>query len=210
MEALEEAVKSYQDQLTVTVAQYLHNRGVSQDLARTFRLGVVSDPLPGHGKFRGMLTVPYLDKDGCPLTLRFRCLENHNHRDFFHGKYNSIKDDPSRVFNIKAIFDATDEIHITEGEFDAMILTKVGLNAIAIPGAHGWQWHHRRMLAGFSRVYVWGDPDDAGAEFVTKVTASMRTARGVPLKAGDVTETYLAGGAAAVLALIGRQEGQEA
>ena len=206
MEALEVAVASYQSQLTVGAAKYLRNRGVDQELATTFRLGIVTDPVPGHGRFRGMLAIPYLDKDGHPLTIRFRCLQQHDHRAVhFSGKYSSMKDDPSRVFNIKAIFDAKDEIHIAEGEFDAMILNKVGLPAVAIPGAHGWQYHHRRMLAGFSRVYVWGDPDDAGAEFVTKVVASMRTARGVGLKVGDVTETYLQGGAEALYALIQRE-----
>ena len=205
MEAMEEAVRSYQDQLTVGAVRYLHGRGIDRAVADTFRLGIVTNPTPGHGKYRGMLAIPYLDRNGHPLTVRFRCLQEHDHRAAFHGKYNSMTDDPARVFNIKAIFDAKDEIHITEGEFDAMILTKVGLHAVAIPGAHGWQYHHRRMLAGFSRVYVWGDPDDAGAGFVTKVTASMRTAKGVNLKVGDVTETYLASGAEALLALIKRE-----
>jgi DNA primase len=205
MEALETAVRSYQAQLTLGAAQYLHNRGVDPRVATTFRLGSVTDPVPGHGKYRGMLAIPYLDKDGHPLTVRFRCLQKHDHRAYDHGKYNSMKDDPSRVYNISAIHTAIDEIHIAEGEFDAMILNKIGLPAVAIPGAHGWQYHHRRMLAGFSRVFVWGDPDDAGAEFVTKVVASMRTAKGVGLKTGDVTETYLQGGAEALLALINRK-----
>ena len=205
MEALETAVQSYQDQLTLPAAQYLHHRGISREVATTFRLGCVTDPIPGHGRYRGMLAIPYLDRDGHPLTVRFRCLQEHDHRANGHGKYNSMKDDPSRVYNIKAIFDAKDEIHITEGEFDTMILTKIGLPAVAIPGAHGWQYHHRRMLAGFSRVFVWADPDDAGAEFMTKVMASMRTARGVSLKVGDVSETYMQGGADALLALINRE-----
>lgn len=202
MEALEEAVSRYQGAVTEDAAKYLHARGIGRQEALTFRLGVVADAAPGHGRFTGMLAIPYLDKEGAPLTVRFRCLEQHDHRAAFHGKYNSLKDDPSRVFNIKAIFDADDTIHITEGEFDAMVLTKIGLPAVAIPGAHGWKFHHRKMLAGFSRIYVWGDPDDAGAEFISKVTGQMHTARGVVLKAGDVTETFLAGGAAALHELV--------
>lgn len=205
MEALELAVASYESQLTVDAAKYLRNRGVDREVALTHRLGIATDPVPGHGKYRGMLAIPYLDKDGHPLTMRFRCLQEHDHRMNGHGKYNSIFEDPSRVYNISAIHTAKDEIHIAEGEFDAMILNKVGLPAVAIPGAHGWQYHHRRMLAGFSRIYCWGDPDDAGAEFVTKVVASMRTAKGVSLKVGDVTETYLQGGAEALYALIKRE-----
>lgn len=206
MESLEEAVALYQGAVTAEAARYLQARGIGQAEARTFRLGVVGEPAPGHSRFRGMLCIPYLDKAGRPLTVRFRCLEEHDHRAFFHGKYNSLKDDPSRVYNISSIFAAKDEIHISEGEFDAMVLNKVGLPAVAIPGAHGWKYHHRKMLAGFSRVYVWGDPDDAGAEFVAKVTSQMNTARGVLLRDGDVTETYLAGGADALRELVKREE----
>jgi len=58
------------------------------------------------------------------------------------------------------------------------------------------------MLAGFSRIYVWGDPDDAGAAFMQRVCKALRQAKAVNLRDGDVTETYLAGGADALLALI--------
>lgn len=129
-------------------------------------------------------------------------MEPHEHRDYGHGKYMSMVDEPSRVFNIKAIHDADDEIHVCEGEFDAIVLTKVGLPAVAIPGTQAWKNHHRRMLAGFSRVWVWGDPDDAGAEFTQRLTRAMRQAKGVRLREGDVTDTYLAGGADALLTLI--------
>jgi DNA primase len=108
----------------------------------------------------------------------------------------SIPDDPTRVFNIGAIHRAGDEIHVTEGEFDAIILNAIGLPAVAIPGANGWRAHHRRMLAGFSRVWVWGDPDDAGAQFTQKVTRSLKQAKGVRLSA-DINDTYIANGKSA-------------
>lgn len=206
-EAVEEAVSSYQAAVTADAARYLHARGIDRATAATFRLGVVADPRPGHERFRGFLAIPYLDKNGQALTMRFRCLAEHNHRDFAHGKYMSLPHDPARVFNVGAIHRAGDTIEVTEGEFDSMILTKLGLYAIAIPGATGWRGHHRRMLAGFNRVRVWGDPDDAGADFTNAVMRSLpRSAQGMRLKGGDVTETYMAGGADAVLALIKEQE----
>ncbi|MEU8621443.1 toprim domain-containing protein [Streptomyces sp. NPDC048623] len=149
-----------------------------------------------------MLAIPYLDKGGKPLTIRFRCLQEHNHRDFFHGKYNTIKDDIPRMYGIDAIHQAGDTIDITEGELDRAILRKLGLFAVAAPGANMWQGRHRRMLAGFSKVRVWGDPDEAGAEFSSKICRQLRTAQAMRLRVGDVTETYLAGGAEAVLSLI--------
>lgn len=201
-EALEEATSTYQAAVTPAVAAYLRGRGFSRELAATFRVGVVADPLPGHGPFRGFLAIPYLDQHGKPLTIRFRCIAEHNHRDHGHGKYMTMADDPPRMFNVGAIHRASDTIHVTEGELDAMTLESVGLPAVAIPGANLWKPHHRRMLAGFSRVWVWGDPDDAGAELVAKIGRSLRQSRGVKLRGGDVNETYLAGGPEALLELV--------
>ncbi len=193
-EALEEATASYQAALTADAARYLAARGIGQAEVDTFRLGVVGDPHPGHARYRGMLAIPYLDRDGHPLTIRFRCLEDHNHRDFGHGKYNTLPDDPPRLYGVDSIHAAGDEIHLTEGELDRIILCKVGWHAVASPGSEMWFGRHRRMLAGFSRVWVWGDPDDAGAKFTNKVCRSLRSAKGVRLRIGDVTETYLHGG----------------
>lgn len=202
-EVVEEATASYQAALTRDAAVYLHARGITEDVASTFRLGSVLDPFPGHGKFAGFLSIPYLDANGKALTIRFRCIGEHDHRQYGHGKYMSISHDPARVFNIGAIHRADDEIHVCEGEMDAITLNQIGLPAIAIPGATGWRNHHRRMLAGFSRVWVWGDPDDAGAQFTQKIVASMRQAKGVRLDGRDVNDTYKAGGAKALLALLG-------
>lgn len=41
------------------------------------------------------------------------------------------------------------------------------------------------------KVWVWADPDDAGAELTTKVCRSLRGSKGVRLRDGDVTDTYL-------------------
>lgn len=199
-EMLEEAVASYQEHMTPEAASYLLKRGIGRDEALAFRLGVVVDPAPGHEKYRGMLAIPYLGRDGQPLTVRFRCMVEHNHRDYFHGKYNTIKDDIPRMFNIGAIHRAGEEIHVCEGELDAIILNKLGLPAVAIPGANMWFGRHRRMLAGFNRVWVWSDPDDAGAELLGKITRALKSAKAVRLRA-DVTDTYLAHGAEHVLSL---------
>jgi hypothetical protein len=200
---LEEAVSSYQAAVTADVARYLLARGIGKAEAATSRLGVVADPYPGHGRYAGMLAIPYLDRHGRPLTIRFRCLENHDHRAHFHGKYNTLPDDPPRLYGIDSVHQAGREIHLTEGELDRTVLRKVGWPAVGAPGSEMWFGRHRRMLAGFSRVWVWGDPDDAGAKFITKVCRSLRSARAVRRsRFGDVTETYMAGGEAALHALV--------
>ncbi|MCZ4086231.1 MULTISPECIES: toprim domain-containing protein [Streptomyces] len=163
-------------------------------------------PFPGHEKYRGMLSIPYLDRNDAPLTIRFRCLQDHDHRTFGHGKYNTIKDDPPRMYGVGSVHKADSVIEVTEGELDRIILEKLGLHAVAIPGASIWQGRHRRMLAGFNRVRIWGDPDDAGAEFTARICRALRSAKGMRLRAGDVTETYVQEGAEALLGLIKEDE----
>ncbi|MEV1109907.1 toprim domain-containing protein [Micromonospora sp. NPDC049751] len=198
---MEEATSAYQGQLTADVARYLLARGIGQEEAVTARLGVVLDPLPGHGRFQGWLSIPYLNKDGKPVQIRFRCLQEHDHRALGHGKYLTVAGEQARMYGIDSIHQAGDEIHVTEGELDRVILRhKLGVHAVAAPGAKNWKGRHRRMLAGFSRIWVWGDPDDAGAEFTQRVTRALRQAKGINLKQGDVTDTYLAGGTEALLA----------
>lgn len=216
-EALETAVARYEEAFTADAARYLEARGIASEVADMFRLGVVDDPLPGHNKFSGWLAIPYLRRDGQPLSIRFRCINpacgvlyrrklpgdpKEHHEGHGKRKYMSMQDEPARVFNVGAIHRATDTIHVAEGEFDAMVLETIGLPAVAIPGASGWAAHHRRMLAGFRRVHVWGDPDDAGADFINRVCRSMRQARGVQLRIGDVSDTYLEYGPSGLLQLI--------
>lgn len=193
METLEEAVCKYEAGMTVEAAQYLLGRGLSQETVRTHRLGVVVDPMPGHEAFRGMLAIPYL-LDGNPVGLRFRCFtcsgEHHG-----HGKYMQPSGTRLGVYGVDSIHDAAHVLHVTEGEFDRLILVQAGMPAVGFPGASTFRGHHGRMLAGFNRIWVWGDPDGAGAEFIQKVTNRLpRSARGVKLRVGDVTDTFLAGG----------------
>jgi DNA primase len=207
-EALEEAVTIYHRAVSHDVAavEYLIGRGLTKETVDTFRLGVVSDAQPGHGRQVGKLAIPYLHPKGYPLTVRFRCFEDHDHREYGHGKYMSLPDDPARMFNVPAIHEAESVIHVTEGEFDAIMLTQLGYHAVAIPGANNWKPRHRVMLSGFSRVWVWGDRDDAGAEFVNKVTRSLRQARGVQLPHGDVSDVYLTEGADAIQEIVESHE----
>lgn len=190
---MEEATSVYQAQLTLHAELYLASRGLTDEAVAGSRLGVVEDPMPGHERYRGRLAIPYLSADGHPVDIRFRCLEDH--KCVGHGKYETRADHPARVYNVGAITQADDVIHVAEGELDTIILNQIGLPAIGLPGAANWSGKHRRLLAGFSRVWVWGDPDEAGAGLVNKVCQSLHSAKGVRLADGDVNESLLLHGA---------------
>ena len=206
---LEMAVKRYEEALTVEAARYLLARGVTKETAGINRLGVVDDPEPSHWNYQGMLSIPYLGPDDKPVAIRFRCMKDHNHREHGHGKYNSLTGAPNRLYNVRQIVaQAAGEdgiIHLTEGEFDAMILTQCGFPAVAAPGAKSWLPRHTAMLAGFEQVYIWGDPDEAGAQFVQEVERALRgSAQPIRLTSGDVNETFLEGGTDALHAAFER------
>lgn len=191
-------MQSSQEQLTADGAEWLWDRGVDVREVDTYRLGEVVDPPPGFSKYKGMICIPYLGLDGLPKQVRFRCPQAHDHSAHYHGKYMSMKDDPPRIFNVKAIQRAGSVIHVAEGEFDAIILNKCRMNAVAIPGASLFQGRHREMLKGFNTIYLWADPDDAGVEMSRRLQSMLRNVVHVPLKSGDVTDTYKEGGETAL------------
>lgn len=200
IETLETATARYQAAVDLREMDYLMERGLSGQTLDTFRLGVASDPLPEHKWYRGMIAIPYI-VDGKPVQMRFRCIEDHEHTG--HGKYNTMLGDPARMFNVDALSWAQSEIHVTEGEFDAMVLCQLGLPAVAVAGVNSFKKHHARMLAGFNRIYAWGDPDEAGTGFIQMLRQRFpRSAVGAQSELGDVTETYLRGGEEAVFACI--------
>lgn len=191
--------------------EYLDSRGIDQDTSDGFGLGVVTDPIPEHDYLDGWLSIPYRNPRGDVTKIRFRCIEDHGGescRDLGHGKYLDVTGERQMVFNAGAILTADDELSITEGEMDCMILTQLGLPAIAFPGAKSWHPHHKRMLAGFPYVYIWADPDEAGREFADRVRDDLPHARIVPLRDGDVGETFLAGGVDAINEALDRLEGR--
>jgi len=110
---------------------------------------------------------------------------------------------PTRLFNIRDIHSASDTICITEGELDAVILSQCGLKAIGVSGANSWKRHHPRMMAGFEKVYIFGDGDKAGTEFAKQVNASLDNGVRVALPENmDVNDFYLKNGVSALLGLM--------
>lgn len=165
---------------------YLLARGIDRATALKFRLGVVSDP---SSEYQGRLAVPSLGFDGHPYNIRFRTMNDQT------PKYLGMPGFETRLFNVRAIREADDEIHITEGELDAVVLDQCGLSAVGVCGANSWKRHHPRMFSGFTRVYVWGDGDKAGGEFARKVYDSMTSVTMIKMKSGmDVTDLFLAEG----------------
>lgn len=198
-----QAASQYQRDLAVhTDAQaYLESRGFTEQVAQQFQLGVVTSPLVGHERYRGRLAIPYLTPAG-PVNFRFRCLEQHGCSEAGHGKYLGLEGLETNLYNVGDLKKTGDAVAVCEGELDAITLSMSGIPAVAVPGASSWKKHYRLCLEDFTRVYAFGDADDAGKSLNKKLIESVRA---VPVrlpKGEDCNSLYLTGGADALKRLI--------
>lgn len=171
--SLERSTETYQSQLDDAARAYLAGRALGPHAIATHRLGVVRDPRPGDERFLGRLAIPYLGPKGNVYGTTYRCMGDHDCKELEHPKYDRPAGIPGRMFNTVALTAPTDYIFVTEGEIDCMSITECGWPAVGMPGANGWRPHHARMLAGFSKVILLADPDEAGSKFASSFTRSL-------------------------------------
>lgn len=194
-ETMERATKQYESDVA-QIADYLRGRGIDGATAKKFRLGYVASPIIGHEQYRNRLAIPYITPAGV-VDIRFRCVEDHACKDYHHPKYLSQPGHRTRLFYTSSIMSATDTIAIVEGELDAVILNKIGIPAVGVPGAQGWQGdYYPRIFSDFQNILVFGDGDEAGQNFARAVVKSLEDATIIDIPTGmDITDLYLAFGA---------------
>jgi len=166
-ELLGQASKKY-NQNIYQAEDYLKSRGITMEVARLARLGVVVEPEVGHEIYQGRLSIPYVTKSGV-VDLRFRSLN-----PAVEPKYMGLTGADTKMYNVLDVERAGDFIAICEGELDTLTLSAcVGIPCIGVPGANSWKKHYTRLLADFERVYVFADGDQPGKEFATSLSREL-------------------------------------
>jgi 5S rRNA maturation endonuclease (ribonuclease M5) len=181
------------------------------DRTERFKLGYVTDPLPGHEMFRGMIAIPYLRPGGLVASIRFRCIreeckamgegdfsskENHE----FHGKYNTVAGDRPRMYNTEDLVTSQDIIAICEGEMDTITAHLCGIPSVGIPGVQLWKKHFREPFLGYEAVFILADGDEPGRNFAAALKKDLPNGRIIPMPSGeDVNSLALANGKEALL-----------
>ena len=89
------ATQQYASQID-KAKEYLLTRQLSVEEARTFHLGVVVDPLPGHEQFTGRLAIPYITPSGV-VDIRFRAMHGED------PKYMGMAGAETTMFNLSLI-----------------------------------------------------------------------------------------------------------
>lgn len=193
-----EAAKLYQSQYQNSPAQeYLTARGLDEGAGR-FLPGHVGDSVKtGHERYRDHLVIPYLRPAGIKFisTVRFRCIRDECVKDsdgayFFlkgqkeqhdhHGKYQSLPADHPRLYNTSALITSSSYVAISEGEFSSWAVELDGIPSVAIQGVSAWKDHFDRAFAGYERVFILGDGDEAGQKMNEKL--AERLPNGVPIQ----------------------------
>ena len=166
-ELLGRATQKYAESIHLA-EDYLAKRGITREVARACRLGVVSEPEAGHEQYKGRLSIPYITKTGV-VDLRFRSLD-----PAVEPKYMGMVGSDTRMYNVLDIERAGDWIGVCEGELDTLTMSRlVGIPCVGVPGANSWKKHYTRLLADFERVFVFADGDAPGREFAASLAREL-------------------------------------
>jgi len=206
LRSLEKAVTKYAGSLSLATS-YLQGRGIGEETARAWRLGVVASPEPGHETAVGRLCIPYVNRVGV-IALKFRCMQDHNCKAEGCVKYTQPMGQEVYLFNVLAADGDGETIHITEGELDCVVLSEVLAEpVVGVPGVNNWKPHAHWHFKGWPRVLIWGDGDQAGTDFARHLRKEIANAEIVPMPSRhDVTSLYLEAGAEAIKQLVGTDE----
>ncbi|WP_327294434.1 toprim domain-containing protein [Streptomyces sp. NBC_01197] len=195
-----EAAKTYWEQFKGSPADlYLQARGLEEGVS-THLPGFVGSARTGHERYRDHLVIPYLRPAGSKFTatIRFRCVRDECVKDidgsyFFlkgekeqheqHSKYQSLPGDKPRLYNTSALIQPSAYVAIAEGEFSAWAVELDGVPTAAVQGVSAWKDHFDNSFAGYEKVFILGDGDEAGRKMTEKL--AERLPNGVPIDLPD-------------------------
>ncbi|MGR6088933.1 toprim domain-containing protein [Brevibacterium sp. CSND-B09] len=190
-------------------------RGLSLETIEQFKLGVVSESDEEYGHLAGYLSIPYITP-----TSPTEWWQNYVDLRFRRGpempdtapKYRTLPGHPTRLFATTTLANPSDYIVIVEGEVDAMTLIQCGIPAVGVPGVKAWKPYYKNIFAGFERVYILADKDEAkddaevgvGERFAEEVARAVPNPKVIVVPdGGDTNGFYLKHGAAELRGLIG-------
>lgn len=210
MTFFEVAASQYQKDLSGdTYAQgYLKGRGIGPEIAGTFRLGVVRNPLLSHERFGGRLCIPYITPSGV-VTFAFRCLENHVCKETIVGrrkdgsprycpKYTAPDGMERTLYNVLDFKKDSQAVYVCEGELDTLTLSACGFPAIGLPGVSQWKPYFTLPFRDYTQILCVADGDDAGYKLGRFLSGELKARILRPPVGQDVNSIYSQGGVHAV------------
>lgn len=154
-------------------AAYLNSRGITEEVARAFGLGVVTDT----DSFLGRLSIPYQTPSGV-VDIKYRCIDpaHGDHHGLSCPKYGKESGLGVHLFNGRALIGNAQRVVLTEGEMDAIAVQSLaGYPAVGYPGVDTWQKqeHWRLCFDSVAEVVIIADGDDPGRKAAERVENSF-------------------------------------
>ena len=189
---LTEAAEKYCNSLTPQAASYLEARGITAEVAHTFRLGSVVEPSAGHEHAVGRLSIPYLTPAGV-VGIKFRSIDDTT------PKYLWPSGQKIGLYNVLDLRRYSDTIAICEGEIDTIVASGiVGIPAVGVAGVSQWKPWFPKLFESYSRILIFADNDvkedgtNPGQELARRIKEDLDKATIVQLPPNmDVNEIYL-------------------
>lgn len=153
----------YQEQLwdSPVALDWLYERGIAQDSMIDFGLGWTGET----GKYRFSVVIPYYTGFGTLRAMRYRSLEPNA-----QAKYRDHWGERGHLFNLPALRNPI--VHLTEGEFDAMVLEQEGYRAVGVPGVHRFKEEWRWLFTG-CEVRLVMDGDEPGRQAADRLARTL-------------------------------------
>lgn len=192
---------------TSAVVEYLQGeRGLTAETIRNARLGFADGKLKvemsklgieldvlksigmlypdGRDFFHGAITIPYF-VGGHVSMIRGRQFQSEN-----GPKYKTPLGQSPRLFNSDITFTTEGEVAIVESEFCALVLSQIGIPAVATSGTTAWKPEWKDYFSEYRRIFLMFDPDEAGKKGAERIAADLSPrARIVHLPPPDATGT---------------------
>jgi len=191
-QSLTDAAEKYCNSLTPQAASYLAGRGITKEVANTFRLGSVVDPSAGHEHAVNRLSIPYITPAGV-VGIKFRTVDNST------PKYLWPTGQKIGLFNVGDLHKNSGTIAICEGEIDTIVLSGlVGIPAVGVAGVSQWKPWFPKLFESYSRILIFADNDvkedgrNPGQELAKRIKEDLDKADIVHLPDNqDVNDIYL-------------------
>lgn len=137
--------------------------------------------------------VPYYGPAGDVIAVRIRYTMVKAEKD---NRFSWRKGDKLHLYGLDRLktIRAVGWVLLVEGESDCHTAWLHDLPVLGVPGARAWKGDWATYFNGMV-VYVWQEPDEAGADFAKRITASIPTARVIVAPEGvkDLSEAHLKG-----------------
>lgn len=178
-------VATGQEKWVPSRALYHHLRDMGYSAEDIIATGLVTENRKKQlvDSLSGMVTIPYMVA-GNIVAIRGRAWPYDSNSK--RPKYKTCGGSKARLFNSDVTWHH-DEVVVTEGEFDALILQQMGYPAVGVPGANTWQDGWDAYLKDKRRIWLVFDRDPAGETGTQKMMERFGTkARRIALSPENV------------------------